>query len=224
MRSSKTLYIILIVALAIFVISWAIGRPVWQAALFSIAFLLAAAIVNSSGLLIPEALFGRSLPRRFQVGKSSEGTDKTDKAVFLERMDSDLTDLSTQPGATTEDIHWMTEYTRVMKEVGELVYAVHESVRSKDRVKELRAFREVAKELPRLISQFKDIPELAIPKRRKAIEQQTQGLDLYLEACSNFAEALETSDGKLAGQAAIQINKALNLLDLMDKSQLLRGK
>ncbi|TET17089.1 MAG: hypothetical protein E3J75_03420 [Dehalococcoidia bacterium] len=225
MRSSKTLYIILIIALAIFVISWAIGRPVWQAALFSIGFLLVAAIVSSRGLLIPEGLFGsRRLPRRFQVGKPSEGTDKTDKAVFLERMDSDLTDLSTQPGATTEDIHWMTEYTRVMKEVGELVYAVHESVRSKDRVKELRAFREVAKELPRLISQFKDIPELAIPKRRKAIEQQTQGLDLYLEACSNFAEALETSDGELAGQAAIQISKALDLLDIMDKSQLLRGK
>ena len=221
MRSKKILFIILIVGLVIFIISLAIGRPLWQAALFSIGFLLIAAIVSSTGLLIPEALFDRRLPGRPPVGKS---TGATDKAEFLKRMESALADLSTQPGATTEDIHWMTEYTRVMKEVGELVYAVHESVRSKDRVKELRAFREVAKELPRLISQFKDIPELAIPERRKAIEQQTQGLDLYLAACSDFAEALETSDGELAGQAAIQINKALNLLDLMDKSQLLRGK
>ncbi len=224
MRSKKALYIILIVALAIFIISWAIGRPLWQALIFSIGFLLIAAVVSSSGLLIPEGLFGRRRPGRFQSGKPSEGTDKTDKAVFLERMDSDLTDLSTQPSATTEDIHWMTEYTRVMKEVGELVYAVHESVRSKDRVKDLRAFRKVAKELPRLISQFNDIPELTTLKDKNTMKHQAQGLDLYLTACSDFAEALETSDGELAGQAAIQINKALNLLDVMDKSQLLRGR
>jgi len=224
MRSRKTLYIILIVGLVIFIISFAIGRPWWQALLFSIGFLLVAAIVTSSGLLIPEGLLEMRLPGRPRAGKPTEATDKTDKVAFLERMDLTLTEFSAQPGATTEDVHWMTEYTRVMKEVGELVYVVHESVRSKDRVKELRAFREVTKELPRLISQFEDIPELAIPKRRKATEQQTQGLDLYLEACSNFAEALETSDGELAGQAAMQINEALNLLDIMDKSQLVRRK
>lgn len=231
MRSKKTVYIILIIGFVIFIVSLVIGRPWWQAALFSIGFLLVAAIVNSPGLLIPEGLlggrpfgrrpFGRRLPGRPPVGKPTEATDRTDKEDFLERMDLALTEFSAQPEATTEDIHWMTEYTRVMKEVGELVYAVHESVRSKDRVKELRAFREVAKELPRLIRQFEDIPELAIPKRRKVIEQQTQGLDLYLAACSDFVEALETSDGELAGEAAMQINKALKLLDLMDKSQLM---
>ena len=230
MRSKKTLFIILIVGLVIFIVSFAIGRPWWQALLFSVGFLLVAAIVSSPGLLIPEGLLGgrpfdRRLPGRPPIGKSSEATDKateaTDKTEFLQRMDSELAEFSAQSEATTEDIHWMTEYTRVMKEVGELVHEVHESVRSKDRVKELRAFKEVTKELPRLISQFKDIPELAIPKRRKVIEQQTQGLDLYLAACSDFAEAFETSDGELAGQAAIQINKALKLLDLMDKSQLM---
>ena len=56
------------------------------------------------------------------------------------------------------------------------------------------------------------------------MEHQAQGMDLYLLACSDFAEALEASDGELAGEAAMQISKALNLLDIMDKSQLLRGK
>ena len=91
MRSKKVLLIILVVAVAIFIISWAIGRPVWQALVFSIAFLLIAAVVTSSGLLIPEGLFEMRLPRRFQerfqVGKPSEGTGKTDKGAFLERMD-----------------------------------------------------------------------------------------------------------------------------------------
>ncbi len=229
MGSKKTLYIVLIVGLAIFVISLAIGRPWWQALIFSIGFLLLAAIVTSRGLLIPEGLFGgrpfdRRLPGRALLGKPSEGTDKTDKAAFLERMDSELAEFSAQPEATTEDVHWMTEYTRVMKGVGELAYAVHESMKSKDRAKQSRAFREVAKELPRLISQFEDIPELTTLKDKKTMRRQAQGLDLYLLACSNFAEALERSDGELAGQAAIQINKALNLLDIVDKSQLLRGK
>ena len=224
MGSKKTLFIVLIVGLAIFIISFAIGRPLWQAALFSIGFLLIAAVVTSRGLLIPEGLFSRRLPGRPPAGKPSEGTDKTDKAAFLERMDSELAEFSAQAGATTEDIHWMTEYTRVMKGVGELVYEVHESVKSKDRAKQSRAFREVVKELPRLISQFKDIPELTLLKDKKTMKRQTQGLDLYLLACSNFAEALETSDGELAGQAAQQINDALDLLDILDKSQLLRRK
>ena len=222
MRSKKTLFIILIIGLVIFIISLAIGRPVWQALLFSVGFLLVAAIVSSTGLLIPEGLFGgRPFDRRFPR-KPAEATDKateaTDKAEFLERMDSDLAEFSAQSEATTEDVHWMTEYTRVMKEVGELVYAVHESVRSKDRVKELRAFREVTKELPRLISQFEDIPELATLKDKRTMKHQAEGLDLYLVACSDFAKALETSDGELAGQAAMQISKALNLLDIMEKS------
>ncbi len=225
MGSKKTLSIILIVGLAIFVISFAIGRPWWQALLFSIGFLLIAALVfRGGGLLIPEKLFDMRLPRRFQVGEPSEGTDKTDKAAFLERMDSELADLSTQPGAKTEDVLWMTESTRVMKRVGELVHDVHSSVLSKDKAEELRAFREVVKKLPRLISEFENIPEPITSKRQKTMKHQAQGMDLYLLACSNFAEALETNDGELAGEAAMQISKALNLLDIMDKSQLLRGK
>jgi len=224
MGSKKTLFIILIVALVIFIVSFVIVRVWWQAALFSIGFLLVAAVVTSRGLLIPEGLFDRRLPRRSQVGKPSEGTDKTDKAAFFERMDSELAEFSAQPEATTEDIHWMTEYTRVMKEVGELVYEVHESVRSKDRVKQLRAFRGAVRKLPYLISEFKNIPEPITAERQNTMEDQAQGLDLYLTACSDFTEAFETSDGKLAGQAAEQINEALSLLDIMDKSQLLRGK
>ncbi len=221
MRSKKVLLIVLIIALAIFIGSLAFGLQWQYALLFSVGFLLVAAIVTSSGLLIPEGvlgLFEMRLPRRFRIGKPSEDTDKTDKAVFLERMDSELAEFSAQAGATTEDIHWMTEYTRVMKGVGELVHEVHESVKSKDRAKQSRAFRGVVKELPRLISQFKDIPELKLLKDKKTMERQAQGIDLYLLACSNFAEALETSDGELAGEAAMQISKALDLLDIIAKS------
>ena len=234
MGSKKTLYIVLIVGLAIFIVSFAIGRPWWQALLFSIGFLLVAAIVTSRGLLIPEGLFGgglfggrpfdRRLPGRLPARKSTESTEATGKEDFLKRMDSALADLSAQPEATTEDIHWMTESTRVMKGVGELVYEVHESVLSQDRAKQSRAFREVVKQLPRLISEFENIPEPITPKRQKIVKRQAQGMDLYLLACSNFAEALETSDGELAGEAANQINEALNFLDIMDKSQLLREK
>ena len=215
MRSNKTLFIILIVGLAIFVISLAIGRPWWQALLFSVGFLLVAAIVSSPGLLIPEGLFDRRLLGRPPAGKPTEATDKDD---FLKRMDLMLADLSAQPGAKTEDAQWVTEYTRVMKGVGELAYEVHEGVRSKDRVKQLRAFRGAVKQLPYLISEFKNLPEPTALKRQKTMERQVQGMDLYLLACSNFAEALETSDGELAGEAANQINEALNLLDLMAKS------
>jgi len=222
MWSKKWLLIILIVALVIFGGSLAFGLPWWQALLISIVFLLIAAVVfGGGGLLIPEGLFGMGfhsrLPRRFQVGEPSEGTGKTDEAAFLERMDSELAEFSAQAGATTEDIHWMTEYTRVMKRVGELVYDVHESVKSKDKAKQSRAFREVVKELPRLISQFKDIPELGLLKDKRTMKRQAQGLDLYFLACSNFAEALEKGDGELAGQAALQINKALDLLDIIEK-------
>ena len=220
MGSKKVLYVILIVGLVIFIVSIVIGRPWWQALLFSVAFLLIAAMVTSRGLLIPEGLFEMRLPRRRQVGKPSEGTDK---AEFLKRMDGALADLSAQSGVKTEDLQWMTEYTRVMKGVGELVYEVHESVRSKDRAKELRAFREAVKQLPYLISEFKDIPEPTSPKMQKTMERQAQGMDLYLMACSNFAQALETSDAELAGLAATQINEALHLLDLMDKSSTTLG-
>ncbi len=226
MGSKKTLFIILIVGLVIFIISLVIGRPVWQAALFSIVFLLIAAIVNSTGLVVPEALFGRRFPGRHSSGRHSSGkpTENTDKAGFLKGMESVLDEVSADSGATTEDAQWITEYTRVMQEVGELAYMVHENVRSKDRVKLLRAFRGAVKQLPSLISEFKNIPEPITPQRQETMKRQAQGMDLYLLACSNFAKASETSDGDLAGQAAEQINEALQLLDLMDKSSATRGR
>ena len=220
MGSRKALYIILIVGLIIFILALIVGRPLWQAALFSIGFLLIAAIVSSTGLLIPEALFSRRFPRRHSSGKPTENTDKAD---FLMGMESVLDELSVESGATTEDAQWITEYTRVMQEIGELAYEVHENVRSKDREKQLRAFRGVVKQLPSLISEFKNIPEPITPKRQKTMKRQIQGMDLYLLACSNFAEALEISDGELAGLAAEQINEALHLLDIMDKFATTRG-
>ena len=220
MRSKKTFYIVLIVALVIFVVSLAIGRPAWQAAVFSIGFLLIAAVVSSTGLVVPEALFGRRLPGRLPTEKPPEATGK---AEFLKRMESVLDELSTESGATTEYAQWITEYTRVMEGIGELAYEVHENVRSKDRAKQLRAFRGAVKQLPSLISEFKNIPEPITPKRRETMKRQAQGMDLYFLACSNFADAFETSDGELAGQAAEQINEALHLLDLMDKSSTTRG-
>ncbi len=213
MGSRKTLNIVLIVGFIIFIVSL-VFVPWWQALLFSIGFLLVAAIVTSPGLLIPKGLFDRRLPGRPPAGKPTEATDK---AEFLKRMESVLADLSAQPGAKTEDAQWITEYTLAMKGVGELAYTVHEGVRSKDRVKQLRAFRGAVKQLPYLISEFKNIPEPMTPKRQKTMERHVQGMDLYLLGCSNFAEALETSDGELAGLAAKQINDALNLLDIMDK-------
>ena len=213
MQSRKRLIVTLMIGLGIFLVSLIMGRPWWQALFLSIAFLLVSTVLMSSGLLIPEGLFGRK--------HSDNPKEVTTKESVNKKMDLLLADLSTQPGTTTEDVQWLTEYTQRMKEVCDLVYAVHESVRSKDRVKELRALREVAKELPPLISQFKDMPELAIPERQNAIEQQIQGLDLYLEACSDFAEAIDRSDGELAIRAAKQINEAIKLLDIMDKSQLM---
>lgn len=213
MQSKKRLLITLMIGLAIFLVSLIIGRPWWQALFLSIAFFLVSAILMGTGFLIPEGLFGKR--------HSSSPKEVTGKEDFCKKMDLMLTNVSTQSESTTEDIQWMTEYTQMMKEVCELVYTVHESVRSKDRVKELRAFRAVGTELPRLIRQFKDMPELSILERREAIELQAQGLDLYLEACSNFTKAIDTSDGDLAGEAANQINEALKLLDLMDKSQLM---
>ncbi len=212
MRSKKKLIITLVVGLAIFLISLIIGRPLWQALVLTMAFFLVSTVLVGTGLVIPEWLFGKR--------HSNSPQEMTSKENYCEKMDLMLADLSTQPGITAEDVKWMTEYAQVMKEVCELIYEVHESVRSKDRIKELRAFRGVTNELPHLISQLKGIPKLVIPERQEAIERQRQGLDLYLEACSDFIEALETSDGKLASQAAIQINEALKLLDLMDESQL----
>ena len=128
-RSRKILLIVLVVALAIFVISFAIGKPWWQALTFSIFFLLIAAIVSTRGVILPEKLFDR--------GPSKEPLEATGKAGFFKRMDLELADLSAQPDAKIEDITWMTGYARVMKGVGELVYEVHESVVSKDRAKEI---------------------------------------------------------------------------------------
>jgi len=218
MGSRKTLFIILIIGLAIFIVSLVIGRPWWQALLFSVGFLLIAAIVTSRGLLIPEGLLDMRLPRRPPFRKSPEDAEKAEedaKAKFLERMELALDDLSRR--ATAEDAQWTTDYTRVMKGVGELAYEIHDSVRSKDRVKQLRAFREAVKQLPQFISEFEVIPKPTDQKWRRTMKHQAQGMDLYLQGCSNFVDALEASDGDLAGEAAIQVSKALHLLDLMDK-------
>ena len=212
LSSKKALYFILAVALIIFVVVLVIGQPWWQALLFGIGFLLMSALVfGGRGLIIPEMLLNRRLPKKIP--------EEANKEDFLKKMDSEMAEFSAQSEATTEEIHWMTEYTRVMKEVGELVYEVHESVKSKDKAKQSRSFRKAVKELPRLISQFKEIPELATAKDKSTIKNQAEGLDLYLLACSNFAEALENSDGNLAGKAAMQINEALALLDVMSGSQ-----
>lgn len=221
MRSKKVLLIILAIAAVIFIVSMAIGQPVWQALVFSIVFLLIAALVSSSGLLIPEGLFEMRLPERFSARKSTEPPSKDE---FLKRVESALADSPTKRGAKIEDVQWMTEYTRVVKGVGELAYEVHESVRSKDRAKELQAFKEAVKQLPHLIIEFENIPEPTTPKRQKTMERQARGLDLYLLGCSNFAEAFETSNGDLAGLAAKQISEALDLLDLMDKFSTTPGR
>jgi len=210
MRSQKVILIVLLVGLAIFVISLVLGRPWWQALLFGVGFLVIAAIVSTPGLLIPEKLFDR--------GSSDKSPEATGKGGFLERMDSDLDELSAQPDAKVEDITWMTGYTRVMKGVAELVYEVHDSVSSRDTKRELQAFREVGKRLPHFISDLKSIPEPVTSKMRRLNRRRIEGMDLYLLACSNFAEALEKGDGDLAGQAAMQINKALDLLDIMGES------
>ena len=210
MGSKKALYIVLIITLVIFVVTLIVTQLWWQALLFSVIFILIAGVVSTVGLVLPERMFGR--------GSSGKSREATNKAEYLKEMDTELAEFSAETGATTENVHWMTEYTRVMKEVGVLAYGVHQSVRSKDKVKQARAFKEVLKELPRLINQFKDIPELAIPEKQKSMKRQIAGMDLYLIACTNFTKALEKGDGNLAGQAAMQINKALNRLDIMSKS------
>ena len=214
MLSKKTFYIILIVGLLVFFVSLVIGRPWWQALLLGIGFLLIAAVIfGGGGLLIPQAFFDWRSPV-----KTSKATNEEE---FFKEIDMELAEFSAQPVVTTEDVHRMKEYTRVMKEVGKLVYEVHESVKAGDIAQQSRSFQVVARDLPRLISQFKDIPDLKTLKGKRMAKRQTKGLDLYLLACSNFAEALATSDGNLAGRAAVQINEALNLLDILDKSQLL---
>jgi len=130
-------------------------------------------------------------------------------------MDLMLADLSAQPGAKTEDVQWMTEYTRIMKGMGELIYDVHNSVLSRNEAEELRALKKAVKQLPYLINEFKNLPEPTTPKRQKAMRYQTEGMDLYLLACSNFIQAFETNDDKLGSIAAKQIKEAS---DLMDKS------
>lgn len=220
MGSRKTLYIVLIVGLVIFLVSLIIGRPPWQAALFGIGFLLVAAVVSSSGLVLPKSLFGKRFPGRRSSGKTAEDTEKD---IFLMGMNSVLDEFSTDSGVASEGAQWVMEYKRVMQEIGELAYEVHENVRSKDRVKLRQAFREAVKQLPNLISEFERIPDPIDPRKQEIMNRQAEGLDLYLVACSNFTKAADTEDGDLAGQAAKQINEALNLLNLMDKPTGTRG-
>ena len=111
MWAKKGLLITLVVALVILAVSLAIGRPPWQAALFSIAFFLMVALIfGSRGFIIPEALWERGFSR-----KPPEAGEKDDKAEFFGRMESALDELST--GATAEGVQWMTDYMRVMRGV-----------------------------------------------------------------------------------------------------------
>jgi len=221
----KRLLIILIVALVIFGGSLAFGLQWQYALLISIVFLLIAALVfGGGGLLIPEGLFGMFSPRRLPMRPPAEKpTEAAEKTEFLKKMEATLTDLSEQREVADEDARWMEEYARVVREVGELAYEVHQSVRSKDRAKQSRAFREAVKRLPQFISEFQDMPEPESKQAQKATERQTKGMDLYLLACSNFAEAIEGSDGELAGLAAKQITEALTLLDLMERPSATNG-
>ncbi|MDD4875648.1 MAG: hypothetical protein PHQ86_00730 [Dehalococcoidales bacterium] len=213
MRSKKALYIILIIDVLVFVVSLAIGRPLWQAIVFSIGFLLIAAVaVSGSSLLIPEGLLEGRFPRR-------NPPKAVGKAEFLEKMDLVLADLSVKPEIKTGQIYWMTEYTQVIKGVGDLVYDVHDSVKSKDNGKQLRAFNKAVKQLPPFINSFKNIPEIEDLKDSDTLERQAQGMDLYLIACASFIEAIEKSDGDLASDAAKQITKALDLLEIIEKPQ-----
>lgn len=225
MWSKKWLLIILVVALAIFGGSLAFGLPWWQALLISIIFLLIAAVVfGGGGLLIPEGLFGMVFPRRLPMRPPAEKpTEAAEKAEFLKKMEATLTDLSEQREATDEDARWMEEYARVARGVGELAYEVHQSVRSKDRTRQSRAFREAVRRLTQFISEFQDMPEPKSKEGQKATERQAKGMDLYLLACSNFAGAIEGSDGEMAGLAAKQITQALNLLDLMERPSVKSG-
>ena len=225
MWSKKWLLIILGVALVIFGGSMAFGLPWWQGLLISIVFLLIAAVVfGGGGLLIPEGLFGMILPRRLPTRPpAKKPTEADEKAEFLKKMELTLADLSEQREAADEDARWMEEYARVARGVGELAYEVHQGVRSKDRAKQLLAFREAVRRLPQFISDFQGISEPESKKGQKAMGRQAKGMDLYLQACSNFAEAIEGSDGELAGLAAKQMTQALNLLDLMEKPSVMSG-
>ena len=56
------------------------------------------------------------------------------------------------------------------------------------------------------------------------MERRIKGMDLYLQACSDFARALEKEDGDLAGHAAARIIKALDLLEIIEKSPATSGR
>jgi len=208
----KALLIVLAVGAAIFVITWAVGQPIWQAAVFAVGFLIVAAIVGGgSGLLIPEGILHWTPPRL-------RGTPKEPaKDEYFKKLDDEVVILSAKRRATTEDISRLRDCTRVMKEVGELVFTVHESVKSKDRAEELRSLREVGKRLPPLIVEFRNIPEPTDDKAKQTMERQARGMDLYLEACADFAQAIENGDGDLAARAAMQITQALDFMDIIGR-------
>ena len=211
MWSKKHLLIVLIISTAIFVIAIAFGQAWWQSLIYSIGFLLIISVIfGGGGMLLPEGLLGgRSSKQHFEPGSKDD---------FFEKMDTDLRDFSDQPKATTEDIHWLTEYTRLMKGIGELVFIVHDSVKSGDRIKQLRAFQGAIKDIPRLITAFKNIPTDLALLDKDTITRQTEGFDLYLAACCKFSEAIEKSNGELASDAAKQINNALDMTGIIQKT------
>jgi hypothetical protein len=212
MWAKKPLFIVLMVAAAIFIVAFSIGRPLWEAILYGIAFLMITALVfGGTGLLIPTFLF--DMP----FNKSTADPEKKDE--YADRLDRNLAAFSEKKGVSSEEVSRMTEYTSVMKEIGAIMYEVHEAVSSKDKDKMQESFKHAVTNLPALDSHLKAIPDLVTIMDNYLIERKQEGLELYIGGCRTFLEAFEKTSGELAIQAAPDINKAITMLDIMMKRQ-----
>lgn len=207
MFAKKNILIILAICVIAFFAVLVIGQPIWMAAVASVGVLLLAAIFFSSrGLILPEGLTRR---------RGDEETKADSKEDYFDKIEADLRDFSAQDKVTSEEVQWMTEYTSLLKGVGEVIFSVHEGVRAPDNRVKLQAFNNAKKELPALIARFKRIPTDLPNIDSNYIQYQTEGLELYLKGCNLFIKALEASDGNIAGEAALNINKGLNMTGII---------